>query len=117
MAGFNYEVVINGQSLGVSGTSASSPVVAGFAALVNAKLAANGKSSLGFINPTLYKAGSGSFNDITSGNNKCAAQGTFRTVCCDQGFEATAGWDPLTGLGSVDFAKFEALFTSGSVVV
>jgi tripeptidyl-peptidase-1 len=116
MAGFNYQVVIAGRTVGVSGTSASSPVVAGFASLVNAKLA-DGSSSLksvGFINPTLYKAGVSSFNDITSGNNKCAAKGGVfqRTVCCDQGFEATTGWDPLTGLGSVDYKKFEALFLS-----
>jgi len=113
MAGFNYDVVIAGQTFPVSGTSASSPVVAGFASLVNAKLAASGGSSLGFINPTLYKAGSSSFNDITSGNNKCCAS----KVCCTEGFSATTGWDPLTGLGSVDYSKFEALFTSGSVIV
>lgn len=113
MAGFNYDVVIGGQPYPVSGTSASSPVVAGFASLVNAKLAASGGSSLGFINPTLYKAGSSSFNDITSGNNKCCAS----TVCCTEGFSATTGWDPLTGLGSVDYLKFEALFTSDSVTV
>merc|ERR1712217_577132 len=109
MAGYDYEVVINGNTYSVSGTSAASPVVAGFAALVNAKLASNGGSSLGFINPTLYSAGSSRFNDITSGNNKCCAGAK---VCCSQGFTATSGWDPLTGLGSVDYGKFEALFTS-----
>jgi tripeptidyl-peptidase-1 len=85
MAGFNYQVVIAGKTVGVSGTSASSPVVAGFASLVNAKLAAGSAlKSVGFINPTLYQAGVSSFNDITSGNNKCAAKGGVfqRTVCC-----------------------------------
>merc|ERR1711957_876776 len=72
---------------------------------------------LGFINPTLYKAGSSSFNDITSGNNKCCAGSPGSQVCCTQGFTATAGWDPLTGLGSVDYPKFEALFTSSSIEV
>jgi tripeptidyl-peptidase-1 len=115
MAGFDYEVVIAGQTVGVSGTSASSPVVAGFASLVNAKLAASGSAmkSVGFMNPTLYKAGTSSFNDITSGNNKCCAgQVKSETICCDEGFQATTGWDPLTGLGSVDYKKFEALFLS-----
>merc|ERR1712160_184022 len=92
---------------------ASSPVVAGFASLVNAKRG----TPLGFINPTLYKAGSSSFNDITSGNNKCCAGSPGSQVCCTQGFTATAGWDPLTGLGSVDYPKFEALFTSSSIEV
>jgi len=113
MAGFNYEVVINANTYLVSGTSASSPVVAGFASLVNAKRG----TPLGFINPTLYKAGSSSFNDITSGNNKCCAGSPGSQVCCTQGFTATAGWDPLTGLGSVDYPKFEALFTSSSIEV
>merc|ERR1712048_1288361 len=97
----------------VSGTSASSPVVAAMASLVNAKLAANGGTSLGFINPTLYQAGTGSFNSITSGNNKCTAS----TTCCSQGFTATAGWDPVTGWGSVDYAKFESLFAEVQQVV
>jgi tripeptidyl-peptidase-1 len=115
MAGFDYEVVVAGRTVGVSGTSASSPVVAGFASLVNAELAASGSSmkSVGFMNPTLYKAGTSSFNDITIGNNKCCAgQVKLLTVCCDEGFEATTGWDPLTGLGSVDYKKFAALFMS-----
>merc|ERR1712176_196599 len=113
MAGHNYEVVIAGQLYSVSGTSASSPVVAAMASLVNAKLSANGGTSLGFINPTLYQAGASSFNSITSGNNKCTAS----TTCCSQGFTATVGWDPVTGWGSVDYAKFESLFTQAQQVV
>merc|ERR1712187_1051152 len=108
MAGHNYEVVIAGSVYSVSGTSASSPVTAAMASLVNAKLKSNGGSSIGFINPTLYKAGSSSFNPITSGNNKCTASST----CCSQGFYASPGWDPITGWGSVDYAKFESLFVS-----
>merc|ERR1712151_1084510 len=115
MAGHNYGVVIGGKLYSVSGTSASSPVVAAMASLVNAKLKSSGGSSIGFINPTLYKAGSSSFNSITSGNNKCTASST----CCSQGFYATSGWDPITGWGSVDYAKFESLFVShdGAIVV
>merc|ERR1712014_191696 len=56
-------------------------------------MGANGGTSVGFINPTLYQAGASSFNSITSGNNKCTAS----TTCCSQGFTATAGWDPVTG--------------------
>mmetsp|Transcript_122630 Transcript_122630/g.192437 ORF Transcript_122630/g.192437 Transcript_122630/m.192437 type:complete len:442 (-) Transcript_122630:118-1443(-) len=113
MAGHNYEVVIAGSLYSVSGTSASSPVTAGMASLVNAKLKANGASSIGFINPTLYAAGSGSFNSITSGSNKCTAS----TTCCSQGFNAASGWDPVTGWGSVDYAKFESLFLSRKSLV
>jgi tripeptidyl-peptidase-1 len=113
MAGHNYEVVIGGSIQSLSGTSASSPVTAGFASLVNAKLKANGAASIGFINPTLYAAGASSFNPITSGNNKCTAS----TTCCSQGFYAAEGWDPITGWGSVDYVKFEGLFVKGEAVV
>jgi tripeptidyl-peptidase-1 len=27
-------------------------------------------------------------------------------VCCDYGFTAVSGWDPLTGLGSINFPNF-----------
>merc|ERR1711907_129812 len=103
-AGADYEVVIAGGVYGVCGTSCASPVVAGMAAMVNAQLG----TSIGFINPTLYAATAGTFNDITQGDNKCTAS----PVCCSQGFVATSGWDPVTGLGSVDFAKFKDLFSS-----
>lgn len=105
-SGHNYEVVISGSVYLVSGTSASSPVVAAMASLVNAKLAATNSAPIGFINPTLY-ANPTQFNDISSGNNKCTASAS---VCCTEGFYATSGWDPITGFGSVDFAKFKALF-------
>jgi len=113
MAGHNYEVVIAGSLYSVSGTSASSPVVAAMASLVNAKLRANGGSSIGFINPTLYSVGGSFANSITQGNNKCTAS----TTCCSQGFYAASGWDPITGWGSVDYAKFENLFVKDSHAV
>jgi len=105
MSGHNYEVYIGGQLYQVSGTSASAPVVAAMASLVNAERASQNKGPIGFINPTLY-ANAAAFNDITQGNNRCTAG----TVCCTQGFTAATGWDPLTGLGSVDYAKFRAIF-------
>jgi hypothetical protein len=30
--------------------------------------------------------------------------------CCTQGFYATTGWDPVTGLGSINYAKMETAF-------
>jgi tripeptidyl-peptidase-1 len=50
-----------------------------------------GKATLGWVNPLLYKAGSTAYHDVVQGNNahgKC------------QGFNATTGWDPMTGLGT-----------------
>jgi len=116
MAGFNYEVVIAGNTYQVSGTSASAPVVAGFATLVNSRLAEQGKPTIGFINPTLYANG-GAFNDIVTGDNKCSAGGPDGATCCSEGFNAVEGWDAATGWGSVKFAEFAQMFGASSVVV
>lgn len=108
MAGYNYEVIIGGAVYKLSGTSASAPVVASFVSLVNAARLKNGKKPLGFINPALYTYGTALTNDVVGGENNCAAS----IVCCDQGFYAAAGWDPLTGFGSVDFTSLYNKFVS-----
>ncbi len=81
----------NGQSISVGGTSAAAPLWAGFMALANQQAVAHGKPVVGFMNPPLYKIGSGSsatsdLHDITSGNNS--------------GFAALPGYDLTTGWGS-----------------
>ena len=105
----NYVVVLNGEQILVGGTSASAPVFAGMVSLVNGARLELGKKPLGFLNPALYKLSDNFINDITSGSNKCAPGPTSKSasVCCAQGFEATKGWDPVTGLGSIDFKKFK----------
>lgn len=108
--GFNYVVVIGGQLYILSGTSASSPVVAGMVAIVNALRIKAGKSSLGWLNPSIYAVNGSFTNDITSGHNKCTRD---PSVCCTQGFYATPGWDPVTGYGSVDYGKFCEKFYGG----
>jgi kumamolisin len=73
------------------GTSFAAPMWAGYLALANQQLQANGSATtLGFINPILYTIGLGSsydtdFHDITVGTN---------------GFSATEGFDLATGWGS-----------------
>jgi len=47
--------------------------------------------------------------DIIKGNNKCTAMGL---VCCAQGFSAGEGWDPVTGLGSVNFTHMNSLLSN-----
>jgi tripeptidyl-peptidase I len=108
LAGINYEVIIGGNKYDVSGTSASCPAVAGLFSNINAARLAIGKGSLGWINPALYTKGSYFVNDITSGHIKCAADGT----CCTTGFHATPGWDPATGLGSVNYGKMASFFVA-----
>lgn len=84
------------------GTSASTPIFASIINRINEERIAAGKSTLGFINPTLY-AHPGVLNDIVKGNN----QG-----CSGPGFNATGGWDPVTGLGTPNYPKMLKLFMS-----
>lgn len=108
-AGLHYHVVIGGVSYGVSGTSASAPVVAGMVTLVNAERLRQGKSTVGWLNPALYAYYREFTNDVVSGHNRCGAD---NVVCCRQGFYATPGWDPTTGLGTLNFTSFLRKMTS-----
>jgi hypothetical protein len=72
------------------GTSFAAPIWAGYLALVNQQAIANGKLTLGFINPTIYALGLTSgwradFHDIIVGSN---------------GYPAVTGYDLATGWGS-----------------
>lgn len=80
----------------IGGTSASTPLWASLITLANQRAASNGKSTLGFINPMLYKMGADStlnaaFHDVTVGGNLY--------------YPSTAGWDYATGWGSPDASK------------
>jgi pseudomonalisin len=77
-----------------SGTSAAAPSFAGIIALLIQKTG----QAQGNVNPSLYALAARSdlgtiFYDVTQGNN---------TVPGQTGFSASAGWDAVTGLGSVD---------------
>ena len=110
--GVNYQVIIQTAVAGLYGTSASAPLFGAMLSLLNAARAGTNLTSVGFINPTLYAYGMPNtfgpgntnfnpFNDVTSGNTECMAQNSNGNVaCCNSGFEATAGWDPVTGWGS-----------------
>ncbi|KAK7008273.1 serine protease S53 [Favolaschia claudopus] len=91
----NVEIAWEGSFWLVGGTSCASPIFAAMIALVNDRLIAAGKPVLGFLNPFLYSpAGRATFTDVTSGNNP---------GCNTNGFSASAGWDPVTGLGTPNF--------------
>ncbi|CAH7671921.1 peptidase S8/S53 domain-containing protein [Phakopsora pachyrhizi] len=101
--GAKYSVVWQKQHLTVSGSSASTPTFASVIALLNDYSISLGGTSLGFLNPWLYKVGRLGLNDITSGNS-CG--------CGTDGFPAASGWDPVTGLGTPDFMKLQHLIES-----
>ena len=98
-ANFDNPTVVNGSFVtGYGGTSFATPRWAGFLALVNQQSVANGKGTVGFINPALYNLGisasySGAFHDITSGSNPPSTGD-------GSGFNAVPGYDLVTGWGS-----------------
>ncbi|KAH9167585.1 subtilisin-like protein [Lactarius sanguifluus] len=65
----NFPIVLRGKLESVSGTSGSTPTVAGIICLLNDYLISKGSTPLGFLNPWLYGAGLPGLNDITSGSN------------------------------------------------
>eukprot|EP00026_Physarum_polycephalum_P003874 Phypoly_transcript_03890.p1 GENE.Phypoly_transcript_03890~~Phypoly_transcript_03890.p1 ORF type:complete len:751 (+),score=110.62 Phypoly_transcript_03890:108-2255(+) len=93
------------------GTSASAPVFGGFVSLLNDIRVSAGRPLLGFLNPILYQIARDypeAYNDVVVGNNRCGATDDppFAPVCCPYGFEAVAGFDAVSGLGSPNFAVF-----------
>ena len=109
LAGSSYQVFLGGRQYSISGTSAATPVVAGMISLVNAARIAEGKNTLGWINPTLYANHQMFTNDVVEGFTNCTA-GSPPLVCCKEGFHGTVGWDPTTGFGSIDFVAFKDFF-------
>ncbi|OSD06822.1 subtilisin-like protein [Trametes coccinea BRFM310] len=101
-----YTVIVSDGSISESGgTSAAAPIFASMIVAVNDARIAAGKSPVGWINPALYSSTFANvFNDITIGS----APG-----CGTNGFSAVPGWDPVTGLGTVNFklllSRFMAL--------
>ncbi|HMD70498.1 MAG TPA: protease pro-enzyme activation domain-containing protein [Bryobacteraceae bacterium] len=98
----------------IGGTSAAAPSFAGIITILNQFAAANGSplsnGGQGNLNPTLYRlftttssTASKAFHDITSGNNVVQCQGgTPDCTSGSYGYNAGTGYDPVTGLGSVD---------------
>jgi subtilase family serine protease len=101
-----------GNFFAVGGTSAAAPTFSAILALVNQYI---GNTGMAPVNPTLYSLASNPsvFHDVTSGDNKvpCTAPSTNCPSGTMQiGFSAAAGYDEVTGLGSVDaFGLAQAL--------
>ena len=111
LVGVDYPVIINGLTKYVYGTSCVSPVIAGMITLLNTLRAQSGLGTIGFLNPTLYSnRASSSYRDVTSGTNGyCSVSNPSSALKC-KGFNATSGWDPLTGFGSITFVNLAVLF-------
>ncbi|KAG1893463.1 peptidase S8/S53 domain-containing protein [Suillus fuscotomentosus] len=95
-----FSIIYTGQETPIGGTSSASPTFAAFVSMLNDARINAGKTPLGFLNPLLYSTGYTALNDITQGNNP---------GCGTLGFNATVGWDPVTGHGTPNFEKLKAL--------
>ncbi|KAJ7121436.1 peptidase S8/S53 domain-containing protein [Mycena epipterygia] len=67
--GWNFEFVDIGKTNLAGGSSASSPTFAEIIGLINARLLAERKPTLGFLNPFLYSKASNAFTNIMIGHN------------------------------------------------
>ena len=114
---FSYQVVYAGKLSPSGGTSAAAPVVAGILGLLNDARFRAGKGPLGFINPLLYAIGSPALNDIIGGgsvgcngvNGQTGQKIPGSGIVPYASWNATLGWDPVTGLGTPDFEKLKKL--------
>ncbi len=79
-----YRIIVNGQPMAMSGTSAATPL---WAALVAIAIAARGEQ-IGLLNAALY-GNPGAFRVVQQGNNRVGGK------CYDAG----PGWSACTGLG------------------
>ncbi|KAM0327887.1 hypothetical protein ACHAPQ_007236 [Fusarium lateritium] len=117
----NYEVIYAGKKAGSGGTSAAAPVWAAIVGLLNDARFRAGKKSLGWLNPLIYKHGSKVLTDITGGfsigcdgNNTQSGQAepAGSGIVPGARWNATIGWDPVTGYGTPDFGKLKDLVLS-----
>lgn len=81
------------------GTSFAAPMWAGYIALVNQQLVANGNATIGFLDPIIYPFGVSSsygtdFHDITSGKS-----GSYSAVT---GYDLVTGWGSPNGVNLVN---------------
>ena len=88
-----YSIYSAGQWTVYGGTSCAAPLWAALTALNNQYAAANGKTPLGYANPTLYTMFNttqpyNAYHDVTTGNNLY--------------YPATQGYDMATGIGTPD---------------
>ena len=103
-----YNILVDGQSFPIGGTSAVAPLWAGLIARINQKL----RGRVGFVNPQLYALPprSGAFHDVVTGDNRCTFK-HFHNI----GYDAGPGWDACSGLGSPDGTKLCDLLTPAPV--
>jgi kumamolisin len=93
-------IFLQGAGKDIGGTSWATPTWAGFCALINEARSQNGLGPIGMLNPKIYPLiGSGAFRDITVGSNG--------------DYDAGAGYDLVTGIGTPMVAALLQSLTAG----
>jgi subtilase family serine protease len=114
-----------------AGTSASTPIVAAYVVMMNDMRLQAGLSKLGNILPLIYMLGDKHpevFNDVTVGYHGFSMPKDQRCPYCmtkldcvingqKQGLSAAAGWDAVTGFGSINFERMLRYVLPGSDAV
>jgi len=95
-----YDVYVDGQASVIGGTSAVAPLWAGLSACINQLLGKRVGSLTSLVYSQIAPA-TGSFHDITTGNNGA--------------YSARTGWDACTGWGSPIGAAMASLLTGKTV--
>jgi tripeptidyl-peptidase-1 len=96
--------------------SAATPVWAAIIANINSVRLSKGQKPLGFLNPWLYSEGYRGLTDITAGGsqgcfNVALSSGLDAPEVPGAGWNATTGWDAVTGLGTPNFEKLLKIAT------
>lgn len=92
-----YQINFGGSPMVVGGTSVAAPVFASIVTLLNEALQNQNLPVISGLSSLLYDKRVKGFRDITQGNND------YNNVV---GYDAVTGWDPCTGLGSLDASTF-----------
>jgi tripeptidyl-peptidase-1 len=118
--GVYYHVFSGNKDVRVSGTSASAPMFSALVSLLNNARLAKGLPPLGFLNPWLYSVGWAGLTDIVHGGSSgCTAHDNGPPPAPPTPYvpyaswNATPGWDPVTGLGTPLLDKLLDLSTPG----
>jgi tripeptidyl-peptidase-1 len=108
--GSGFRIIDRGQTVAIRGTSCAAPTFASVIALINAAKLQSGQPPLGFLNPWLYLHAYPALNDIVEGGSTgCTGTDIYSGVKTPYvpfaSWNATVGWDPVTGLGTPNFQR------------
>ncbi|KAI9927087.1 hypothetical protein ASPWEDRAFT_46570 [Aspergillus wentii DTO 134E9] len=116
----SYAITVYGQIGGIGGTSAANPVFGAIIGLLNDARLRAGKPTLGFLNPLIYSEAWKTFTDITAGKSvgcdgidpQSGSHVNGSGIIPFAHWNATTGWDPVTGFGVPNFEKLKELVLS-----